>query len=150
MRWLGMARRAHDIALDRANEREAFGSRLGELGMVQAMIADNEIDLDASRGLIWAVRLRAGPGRQGRARVLDRQGVRRRGRLPHRRPLAADLRQPRGLRRRAAGAPSRGDPAVPDLRRADRDPQVVDRPSRPSRPLEDDIPDDRAATQSRY
>jgi len=39
MRWLGIARRAHDIALDRASEREAFGSRLGELGMVQQHIA---------------------------------------------------------------------------------------------------------------
>ena len=53
MRWLGMARRAHDIALDRANEREAFGAKLGELGMVQAMIADSEIDIETSRALIW-------------------------------------------------------------------------------------------------
>jgi acyl-CoA dehydrogenase len=53
MRWLGLARRAHDIALDRANEREAFGAKLGELGMVQAMIADSVIDLETSRGLIW-------------------------------------------------------------------------------------------------
>jgi acyl-CoA dehydrogenase len=53
MRWLGMARRAHDIALDRANEREAFGAKLGELGMVQAMIADSVIDIETSRALIW-------------------------------------------------------------------------------------------------
>jgi len=53
MRWLGMARRAHDIALDRANEREAFGAKLGELGMVQAMIADSVIDIETSRVLIW-------------------------------------------------------------------------------------------------
>jgi acyl-CoA dehydrogenase len=53
MRWLGMARRAHEIALDRANEREAFGAKLGELGMVQAMIADSVIDLETSRTLIW-------------------------------------------------------------------------------------------------
>jgi acyl-CoA dehydrogenase len=51
MRWLGIARRAHDIALDRAMEREVFGSRLAELGMVQQMIADNEIDIAAARGL---------------------------------------------------------------------------------------------------
>jgi acyl-CoA dehydrogenase len=53
MRWLGMARRALDIALDHANRREAFGATLGELGMVQAMIADSVIDLDTSRTLIW-------------------------------------------------------------------------------------------------
>jgi acyl-CoA dehydrogenase len=52
MRWLGLARRAHDIALDRANSREAFGQRLGELGMVQGMIADSVIDLESSRALV--------------------------------------------------------------------------------------------------
>ena len=52
MRWLGVARHAQDIAIGRAKERELFGSRLAELGMVQQMIADNEIDIAASRGLI--------------------------------------------------------------------------------------------------
>ncbi|MFE2999090.1 acyl-CoA dehydrogenase family protein, partial [Nocardia sp. NPDC059246] len=52
MRWLGSARRAADIAIGRANERRAFGGRLGELGMVQQLIADNEIDIEASRALI--------------------------------------------------------------------------------------------------
>lgn len=52
MRWLGIARRAQDIAVARAAEREAFGARLADLGMVQAMIADNEIDIAASRGLV--------------------------------------------------------------------------------------------------
>ena len=53
MRWLGIARHAQEIAVARAAERELFGSRLGDLGMVQAMIADSEIDLAASRLLIW-------------------------------------------------------------------------------------------------
>jgi acyl-CoA dehydrogenase len=53
MRWLGAARRAHDIALERAVERELFGSRLADLGMAQALIADNEIDLDAARSVVW-------------------------------------------------------------------------------------------------
>jgi acyl-CoA dehydrogenase len=52
MRWLGLAVRAQRIAVARAAEREAFGSRLADLGMVQQMIADNEIDLAASRGLV--------------------------------------------------------------------------------------------------
>jgi acyl-CoA dehydrogenase len=52
MRWLGTARRAADLAAERANERHVFGSKLGELGMVQQLIADNEIDIEASRGLI--------------------------------------------------------------------------------------------------
>lgn len=52
MRWLGIARRAQDIAVARAAERELFGSALAELGMAQSMIADNEIDIAAARGLI--------------------------------------------------------------------------------------------------
>jgi acyl-CoA dehydrogenase len=55
MRWLGLARRALDIALDRAAEREVFGSRLAELGLAQGLIADSVIDIEASRSLIrWA------------------------------------------------------------------------------------------------
>ncbi|RBM21812.1 acyl-CoA dehydrogenase [Prauserella sp. PE36] len=53
MRWLGAARRAHDIAVRHAVRREAFGSRLADLGMAQQLIADNEIDLHASRLLLW-------------------------------------------------------------------------------------------------
>ena len=52
MRWLGLARRALDIAIDRAAERSAFGEPLLEHGMVQALIADSVIDIEASRGLI--------------------------------------------------------------------------------------------------
>ncbi len=52
MRWLGIARRAQDIAIDRTAERRLFGSKLVELGMVQQMIADSEIDIAASRSLI--------------------------------------------------------------------------------------------------
>lgn len=53
MRWLGTARRALDTALDHANEREAFGQRLGELGMVQERIAESVADIEASRLLVW-------------------------------------------------------------------------------------------------
>jgi acyl-CoA dehydrogenase len=53
MRWLGLATRAHDIAVGYAAERRMFGAVLGELGMAQAQIADNEIDIAASRALIW-------------------------------------------------------------------------------------------------
>ncbi|MBV9603961.1 MAG: acyl-CoA dehydrogenase family protein [Solirubrobacterales bacterium] len=55
MRWLGLARRAMDVALDRAAERSVFGSRLEELGLAQGLIADSVIDIEASRSLIrWA------------------------------------------------------------------------------------------------
>ncbi|MCX5044791.1 acyl-CoA dehydrogenase family protein [Aldersonia sp. NBC_00410] len=52
MRWLGAARRAHDVAVDLVADREAFGAKLGDLGMVQQMIADNEIDIAATRALL--------------------------------------------------------------------------------------------------
>src|SRR6478672_3717207 len=52
MRWLGAARRAHDIAVERAVGRELFGTTLSDLGMAQALIAENEIDLDAARTVV--------------------------------------------------------------------------------------------------
>jgi acyl-CoA dehydrogenase len=53
MRWLGAARRVHEVAVAYASERRIFDDRLAELGMAQQMIADNEIDIAASRQLIW-------------------------------------------------------------------------------------------------
>ncbi|MCU1486554.1 MAG: acyl-CoA dehydrogenase [Actinomycetia bacterium] len=52
MRWLGIAQRSQDIAVARVADRQAFGSRLGDLGMVQQHIADTEIELTASRALV--------------------------------------------------------------------------------------------------
>jgi alkylation response protein AidB-like acyl-CoA dehydrogenase len=52
MRWLGAAARAHEVAVRHVAERQAFGSRLADLGMIQQQIADNEIDLAASRALL--------------------------------------------------------------------------------------------------
>lgn len=53
MRWLGIARRAQDIALGYASTRHAFGARLADLGMVQQQIADSEIDIEAARALVY-------------------------------------------------------------------------------------------------
>jgi len=52
MRWTGAARRAHEVAVRHVAARKAFGARLSDLGMVQQMIADNEIDLAATRALL--------------------------------------------------------------------------------------------------
>ncbi|MFG1179312.1 acyl-CoA dehydrogenase family protein [Xanthobacter versatilis] len=49
MRWLGAARRAHDIATDYASRREAFGGTLLSHEGVGFMLADNEIDLHTTR-----------------------------------------------------------------------------------------------------
>ncbi len=45
MRWWGAARRAHDIAVDYACRRHAFGKPLVDHEGVGFMLADNEIDL---------------------------------------------------------------------------------------------------------
>ncbi|MCW2790862.1 MAG: acyl-CoA dehydrogenase [Aeromicrobium sp.] len=52
MRWLGSAQRAQDVALRHVAEREAFGGPLSQLGMIQQQVADNEIDLAATRALL--------------------------------------------------------------------------------------------------
>lgn len=54
MRWTGAARRAHEVAVRHVAGRQAFGSRLADLGMIQQMVADNEIDLAATRALLKA------------------------------------------------------------------------------------------------
>src|SRR5207302_4815482 len=51
MRWLGLARRAHGIAVDWAATRRSFGGLLGDLGMVQQLVADSETDMATSRAL---------------------------------------------------------------------------------------------------
>lgn len=53
MRWLGAARRAHDIATDYARKRYAFGKPIGEHEGVGFMLADNEIDMHMCRLAIW-------------------------------------------------------------------------------------------------
>lgn len=52
MRWLGACRRAHDVAVAYTAEREGFGSVIGNLGLAQKMVADNEIDIAATRALL--------------------------------------------------------------------------------------------------
>jgi acyl-CoA dehydrogenase len=66
MRWTGAAVRAHETAVRYVAEREAFGARLADLGMVQQQIADNEIDLAATRALLLeACRVLDDGGRAG-------------------------------------------------------------------------------------
>ncbi|GEE01627.1 acyl-CoA dehydrogenase [Gordonia spumicola] len=52
MRWMGSAVRAHKVALGYVEQRQGFGGRLGDLGMIQQLVADNEIDLAAARALL--------------------------------------------------------------------------------------------------
>ncbi len=49
MRWLGAVRRAHDIALDYARTRHAFGKPLGAHEGVGFQLVDNDMDLHIAR-----------------------------------------------------------------------------------------------------
>jgi acyl-CoA dehydrogenase len=53
MRWLGQARRAQDIAIAYAQQRQAFGKSLGEHEGIGFMLADNDMDLQTARLHIW-------------------------------------------------------------------------------------------------
>jgi alkylation response protein AidB-like acyl-CoA dehydrogenase len=49
MRWLGQARRCHEIAARYATRRMAFGKELGRHEGVGFMLADNEMDMHGAR-----------------------------------------------------------------------------------------------------
>jgi acyl-CoA dehydrogenase len=66
MRWLGIARRSQEIAARYANERTSEGCTLGEHQMVQQLLADSAIDLQASRLLIWHAAWALDAGRPAR------------------------------------------------------------------------------------
>jgi acyl-CoA dehydrogenase len=53
MRWLGAARRAHDVALAYARERQAFGRPIGQHEGVGFALADNAMDLHIARLTTW-------------------------------------------------------------------------------------------------
>jgi acyl-CoA dehydrogenase len=53
MRWLGQARRAHELAVAYAARRQAFGKTLAEHEGVGFMLADNDMDLQTARLHIW-------------------------------------------------------------------------------------------------
>ncbi|MFQ5921832.1 MAG: acyl-CoA dehydrogenase family protein [Anaerolineales bacterium] len=66
MRWIGAAQRALEIAVERANEREAFGSKLSGHQAVQWMLADSDIDLHAGRMMVYQAAWRLLQGARGR------------------------------------------------------------------------------------
>jgi len=65
MRWLGQARRAHDVATEYARERQAFGRALGKHEGVGFMLADNDMDIMTARLHIWHTAWLLDQGQQG-------------------------------------------------------------------------------------
>ena len=87
-----------DVALDRAaRARGVRRTAARSTGMVQALIADSVIDIEASRGADPALRRGARRRAARHARVIGREGVRVGGGRARRRPRDADLRRPRRL-----------------------------------------------------
>ncbi|AQQ03846.1 acyl-CoA dehydrogenase [Roseibium algicola] len=66
MRWLGGAVRAQGIALDYARKREAFGKPIGLHGEIGAMLAENEMELQQCRLMVWWVCALLDKGERGR------------------------------------------------------------------------------------
>ncbi|OUT50954.1 MAG: acyl-CoA dehydrogenase [Rhodospirillaceae bacterium TMED8] len=66
MRWLGGACRAHDIASKYAKTRHAFGKAIGHHEGIGFMLADNEIDLQQSRLMVWWTANELDSGRKAR------------------------------------------------------------------------------------
>ncbi|WAH55416.1 acyl-CoA dehydrogenase family protein [Pseudomonas silvicola] len=80
MRWLGAARRAHDVATGYAAKREAFGKRLGDHEGVGFMLADNELDLHTTRLAVWHCAWTLDQGELGRhessvAKVISSEAI---------------------------------------------------------------------------
>lgn len=52
MNWLGLAVRAQQLTIEHISGRTSFGVPIADHGLAQGLIADNEIDIAAARGLI--------------------------------------------------------------------------------------------------
>lgn len=66
MRWIGAAQRALDLAAENARMREAFGSKLSGHQAVQWMLADSDIELHASRLMVWQAAWELKQGKRAR------------------------------------------------------------------------------------
>jgi acyl-CoA dehydrogenase len=53
MRWMGIARRALEYAIEHAAKRSSFGARLAQHQGVQFPLADSQIELHAARLMVW-------------------------------------------------------------------------------------------------
>ena len=118
MRWLGAARRAHQIATDYAREREVFGSKLIGHEGVGFMLADNEMDIRMSRLSIWHTAWMLDQGERGSHESSHGEGVLLRGDLPRGGSLRADAGRAGHHRRNGRRAHLPRDPRLPHLRRA--------------------------------
>ena len=125
MRWLGAARRAHDIAAGYAGRREVFGAKLVNhegVGLHAGRQRDRHPHEPAGD---LAHRLAARSGRARHHGILDRQGVLLRGDLARGGSLRAGAGRAGRHRRDAGGAHLPRGARVPHLRRSVRGAPLV-------------------------
>ena len=130
---VGICQGCVDASVEYSKEREQFGRPIASFQLVQAMLADMEVETDAARMLVWRAGLPEGHRQAEHDRDLDRQAVRDRGGRPLRQHGDPGPRR-LGLRRRLPGRalfPRRprddavrghlADPEADHRARADRD-----------------------------
>jgi acyl-CoA dehydrogenase len=69
MRWLGMARRALEIALPWVRERRAFGQALAEKESVQGLLGEAAMQIAVGRLLVMRAAVKLGRGEKAQAEV---------------------------------------------------------------------------------
>jgi acyl-CoA dehydrogenase len=68
-RSVGKASRILELALDHARERRQFGKALGEFQMVQSMLADSAVEINAARLALWQAAWEIDRGQDARTRI---------------------------------------------------------------------------------
>lgn len=68
-RSIGKATKILDMTLDYAGERKQFGQTLGEFQMVQQMLADSAIEINAARAALWQCAWEIDAGLDPRAKI---------------------------------------------------------------------------------
>lgn len=68
-RSVGKATKILDMTLDHANDRVQFGQSLGEFQMVQQMLADSAIEINATRTALWECAWQIDEGMDPRAKI---------------------------------------------------------------------------------
>ena len=68
-RAIGKATKVMDLMLDYARERRQFGQPIGDFQMIQQMLADSAVEINAARLALWQTAAEIDAGRDPRARI---------------------------------------------------------------------------------
>ena len=68
-RAIGKATKVMDLMLDYARERQQFGQPIGAFQMIQQMLADSAVEINAARLALWQTAAEIDAGRDPRARI---------------------------------------------------------------------------------